>query len=125
MTKNKKKKRRKAPEAPTAAPDQTTPERIPFEDMEIEDWEVKIHQAVLRREKKGGGRPDPEDTAAMEEPFRQLAGACACALFGNFTTNLRPGDDIRTLGMQFMANAILLHADRLYRLYHGHAPNYD
>ena len=62
---------------------------ILFEDMDIDDWEVKIYQAVLRREKKGGGRPDPEDTAAMEEPFRQLAGACA--LFGNFTTNLRPG----------------------------------
>ncbi|MCG8505025.1 MAG: hypothetical protein MI755_10500 [Sphingomonadales bacterium] len=115
MTKNRKKKRRKAPEDP--------PEPVAFEDMEIMDWEVKIYQAVVRREKKGGGRPDPEDTAAMEEPFRQLAGACA--LFGNFTTNLRPGDDIRTLGMQFMANAILLHADRLYRLYHGHAPNYD
>lgn len=49
----------------------------------------------------------------MEEPFRQPAGACARETI------------IRALGMKFLANAILLQADRLFRLYHGHAPKYN
>ena len=123
MTKNRKKKRRKAPEAPAEAPDQTTPEPIPFEDMEIDDWEVKIHQAVMRREKKPGRHPDTDALHAMEEVLARLTGACV--LLENFTTNAGFDGEIEAMGMQFLSDAMMREADRLFRLYHGHGPNYD
>ena len=42
---------------PAGAPDETAPE-----DMDIEDWEIKIYQAVVRREKKSSIYPDRKDT---------------------------------------------------------------
>ncbi|MCG8505155.1 MAG: hypothetical protein MI755_11150, partial [Sphingomonadales bacterium] len=81
MTKNKKKKRRKAPEAPAdgltpaAAPDGAAPEPIPFEDMEVDDWEVKLYQAVVRRQKRPGGHPDTDALRAMETVVARLTGA--------------------------------------------------
>ena len=123
MTKNRKKKRRKAPEAPAEAPDQTTPDPIPFEDMDIDDWEVKIYQAVVRREKKRGGHPDTDALRAMETVVARLTGACV--LLENFTTNVGRNGEIEAMGMQFLAGAMMREADRLFRLYHGHGPKYD
>ncbi|MCG8507232.1 MAG: hypothetical protein MI755_21680 [Sphingomonadales bacterium] len=129
MTKNRKKKRRKAPEAPAdgltpaAAPGETTPEPIPFEDMEINDLEVQIHQAVVRREKKPGRHPDTDDLHAMEEVLARLTGACV--LFENFTTNAGCNGEIEAMGRQFLSGAMMREADRLFRLYHGHGPKYD
>ena len=123
MTKNRKRKRRKAPEAPAAAPDQTTPELVLFEDMDIGDWEVKIHQAVVRREKKGRGHPDTDALRAMETVVARLTGACV--LLENFTTNAGFNGEIEAMGMQFLSGAMMREADRLFRLYHGHGPKYD
>ena len=123
MTKNRKKKRRKAPEAPAAAPEETAPEPILFEDMEINDLEVQIHQAVVRREKKPGRHPDTDALRAMETVVARLTGACV--LLENFTTNAGFDGEIEAMGMQFLAGAMMREADRLFRLYHGHGPKYD
>ena len=102
---------------------ETAPERIPFEDMDIDDWAVKIYQAVVRREKKGRGHPDTDDLRAMETVVARLAGACV--LFENFTTNAGFDGEIEAMGMQFLSGAMMREADRLFRLYHGHGPKYD
>ena len=128
MTKNKKKKRRKAPEAPAdgltpaAAPDQTTPAPIPFEDMEIDDWEVKIYQTVRRREKKESRMPDWDDIFAMEEPLHRLMGGLT--LFHDLAYGVRLDSTVRTDGLVFLVHALSREADRLYRLRHGREPNY-
>ncbi|MCG8506290.1 MAG: hypothetical protein MI755_16925 [Sphingomonadales bacterium] len=120
-----KKKRRKAPEdrAKPDTPDQTAPEPILFEDMEINDREVQIHQAVVRREKRPGRHPDAGDLHAMEEVLARLTAACV--LFENFTTNAGFDGEIEAMGMQFLSGAMMREADRLFRLYHGHGPKYD
>ena len=128
MTKNKKKKRRKAPEdranglTPAAAPDETTPEPIPFEDMVIDDWEVKIYQTIRRREKKESRMPDWDDIFAMEEPLHRLMGGLT--LFHDLAYGVRPDSMVRTDGLVFLVHALSREADRLYRLRHGREPNY-
>ncbi|MCG8506823.1 MAG: hypothetical protein MI755_19615 [Sphingomonadales bacterium] len=128
MTKNRKKKRHKAPEAPAdgltpaAVSDQTTPEPIPFEDMEIDDWEVKIYQTVLRREKKESRMPDWDDIFAMEEPLHRLMGGLT--LFHDLAYGVRLDSTVRTDGLVFLVHALSREADRLYRLRHGREPNY-
>ena len=125
MTKNRKKKRRKAPAdglTPAAAPDETTPEPIPFEDMEIDDWEVKIYQTIRRREKKGRGLPDWDDLFAMEEPLHRLMGGLT--LFQDLAYGVRLDSTVRTDGLVFLVHALSREADRLYRLRYGSEPNY-
>ncbi|MCG8505443.1 MAG: hypothetical protein MI755_12620, partial [Sphingomonadales bacterium] len=88
MTKERKKKKRKAPEdrakpdaqdrddglTPAAAPDEAAPAPVAFEDIDIDDWEVKIYQTVRRREQKESRMPDWDDIFAMEEPLHRLMG---------------------------------------------------
>ena len=125
MTKNRKKKRRKAPEGRTelATPNETAPEPVAFEDMDIDDWEVKLYQAVVRRQKRPGGHPDTDALRAMETVVARLTGACV--LLENFATNASFDGEIEAMGMQFLSGAMMREADRLFRLYHGHGPKYD
>ena len=125
MTKARKKKRHKAPEdrAKPDTPDQTAPEPILFEDMDIMDWEVKLYQAVVRRQKSPFGHPDTDALRAMETVVARLTGACV--LLENFTTNAGFDGEIEAMGMQFLSDAMMREADRLFRLYHGRGPKYD
>ena len=124
MTKNRKKKRRKAPEGRTelATPNETAPEPVAFEDMDIDDWEVKIYQTIRRREKKESRMPDWDDIFAMEEPLHRLMGGLT--LFHNLAYGVRPDSTVRTDGLVFLVHALSREADRLYRLRHGREPNY-
>ena len=127
MTKERKKKKKKAPKdrakldvTPAAAPDETAP--TPFEDMEIDDWEVKIYQTVLRREKKESRMPDWDDIFAMEEPLHRLMGGLT--LFHDLAYGVRLDSTVRTDGLVFLVHALSREADRLYRLRYGREPNY-
>ena len=120
----KKKKRRKAPKdrAKPDATDQTASAPVAFEDMEIMDWGVKLYQAVVRRQKRPFGHPDTDALRAMETVVARLTGACV--LFENFTTNAGFDGEIEAMGMQFLSDAMMREADRLFRLYHGRGPKY-
>ena len=52
---------------------------ILFEDMDIDGWEVKLHQAVVRRQKRPGGHPDTDALRAMETVVARLTGRASCS----------------------------------------------
>ena len=85
--------------------------------MDIKDWKVKIHQAVLRREKKGRGVPDRDDIFAMEEPLNRLMGGLT--LFLGLAYGVPLDAMVRADGLVFLASALHREGERLYRLRHG------
>ena len=113
-----KKKKKTAPKDPADASDQTAP--VLFEDMETDDLEVQIHQAIVRREKRPGGHPRPEDVEVMEEVVHRLLGAAAT--FTDLARRARDCVPVRVDGLVFLSFALEREAVRLYRLYTGRDP---
>lgn len=86
-----------------------------------EDLEVQIYQAVKRRGDAPGGMPDASTMLAMEEPLLRVVRASI--LFYDLATGV---DDqgLHVSGLIFLSQALKREAERLYRLYSGHHPEY-
>ena len=94
-----------------------------IKDMWIDDHEVEIYKEVLRRERKHRSYPGREDVEAMEEPLYRLLGAVV--LFQDLSIVHRRENAPRRVGLSFLARAMNREIERLYRLYHGHPPEYS
>lgn len=93
----------------------------PDEDAAVlEDLEVELYLAVLKREQHPGHPPDRDAVDAMEEPIFRMLGAAY--LFQDLCLGKGEGD-LRARGLDFLAGALHREAERLFRLYHGRTPD--
>lgn len=92
---------------------------IEDETVWMEDAEVELYLAVLKRAKHPGHPPDGDAVDAMEEPIFRMLGAAY--LFQDLCIGM--GDiGARPRGLDFLAGAFHREAERLFRLYHGRKP---
>ena len=84
------------------------------------DPDADIHDAILARERAGGASPDGDAVEAMEEPLRRLANAAM--VFSDIPTESTAGSELRIRNL--LAEMMCRDAIRLFRLYHGHSPQF-
>ena len=103
--------------APDDNPDLATePQPIPG----YPDEDAEVLDALVAREQLGDGYPAPPAVKAMDRPLWRLVAAA--------TLSSQPqgrAEELRPLGLMFLANAIGRDIERIYRLYHGKRPRYD
>ena len=94
---------------------------VQLEERSVDDFDVRLWQAIERRRKQDDSYPDQEAVFAMEEPLTLLVGAsrvfCDLALGAVNGRDRIP--DLDTVGLLALSQVIRHGADRLNRLYHG------
>lgn len=86
----------------------------------VGDADALLARAIAARAGQGKSLPDAAALDALEELIRRLLGAAL--LFEDLATGPATNDPPRPRGLVFLATSISREADRLYRLFHGHAP---
>ena len=94
---------------------------VPLEERSVDDFDVRLWQAIERRRKQDDSYPDQDAVCAMEEPLTLLVGAsrvfCDLALGAVNGRNRIP--DLDTVGLLALSQVIRHEVDRINRLYHG------
>ena len=91
------------------------------------DEDAEVLAAIVAREKLGDGYPAPPAVKAMDRPLWRLVAA-ATLLEDIASLSSQPqgrAEELRPLGLMFLANAVGRDIERIYRLYHGKRPRYD
>ena len=92
-----------------------------LEGRSVDDFDVRLWQAIERRCQQDDSYPDQEAVCAMEEPLTLLVGAsrvfCDLALGAVNGGNRIP--DLDTMGLLALSRVIRHEVDRINRLYHG------
>ena len=94
----------------------------PVSDYPDEDQEVI--EAIAARERAGGGDLDDQAVEAMERPLWRLVGAAVLLedIVSLADQTKSPTEELRSLGLMFLSDAIERDVKRIYRLYHGKRP---